>query len=74
MCYHACFPFPVGISNSLFDFERIFSEGFRLGPIKEQLPAIGFGKIKLALAQLEKSTGQVIQEVIKLCMNALSTI
>jgi hypothetical protein len=40
-----------------------FSEGFKLGPIKELLPDISYGKIKLALAQMEKSTGQVIGEV-----------
>ena len=39
------------------------SEGFKLGPIKELLPDISYGKIKLALAQMEKSTGQVIGEV-----------
>ena len=46
-----------------FNLSAFVSEGFKLGPIKERLPDISFGKIKLALAQMEKSTGQVIQEV-----------
>ena len=57
----------IGI-NIVFSLGRLFyfiSEGFRLGPIKTLLPEIGFGKIKLALAQRQKSSGQVIQEVRK---------
>ena len=38
-------------------------EGFRFGPVKEQIPDISYGKVKLALAQMEKSSGQVMQEV-----------
>ncbi|XP_028395826.1 Werner syndrome ATP-dependent helicase-like [Dendronephthya gigantea] len=37
-------------------------DGFKLGPIKAQLPDVSYGQIKLALAQMGKSTGQAIHQ------------
>lgn len=40
-------------------------EDVKLGPIKKLLPEVSFGKIKLALAQMQKSFSQAGREVRK---------